>query len=269
MYNVHRMKIVLVNPPHTAIGSRIPDDHLPPLGLLSVGGPLIDAGHNVVLIDAEFGPMSFESVADAVFDAAPDIMMIGHSGSTSAHPTALAIAERIKLRNARILIVYGGVFPTYHWRDILGGTNAFDVIVRGEGEDTIVRLVQALEKGENLEGVKGIAFRDVHGNSVDTPPAQAIANLDGYRTGWELIDHRRYSYWGANALSSCNFLGVARICVAIVASGVFGHAGGIATLSCLPVKSRGSIEKRASNSSTSRMKIRRPRGARGRIFWMR
>ena len=33
------MRIVLINVPHPAIGSRIPDDHLPPLGLLSVGGP--------------------------------------------------------------------------------------------------------------------------------------------------------------------------------------------------------------------------------------
>jgi hypothetical protein len=34
---------LLLNPPHTAIGSRIPREHLPPLGLLSVGGPLLDA----------------------------------------------------------------------------------------------------------------------------------------------------------------------------------------------------------------------------------
>lgn len=47
--------IVLLNPPHTAIGSRIPREHLPPLGLLSVGGPLIDAGFDVHLVDAEFG----------------------------------------------------------------------------------------------------------------------------------------------------------------------------------------------------------------------
>jgi anaerobic magnesium-protoporphyrin IX monomethyl ester cyclase len=33
------MKLVLINPPHTAIGSRIPDHHLPPRGLLSLGGP--------------------------------------------------------------------------------------------------------------------------------------------------------------------------------------------------------------------------------------
>jgi hypothetical protein len=51
------MKITIINPPHTAIGSRIPDVHLPPLGLLSVGGPLIDAGFDVELLDAEFGPL--------------------------------------------------------------------------------------------------------------------------------------------------------------------------------------------------------------------
>jgi len=44
------MKIVLINPPHTAIGSRVPDDHLPPLGLLAIGGPLIDAGHDLRLV---------------------------------------------------------------------------------------------------------------------------------------------------------------------------------------------------------------------------
>lgn len=43
-------KILLLNPPHTAIGSRVPDDHLPPLGLLAIGGPLLDAGFAVELL---------------------------------------------------------------------------------------------------------------------------------------------------------------------------------------------------------------------------
>ena len=61
------MNIVLINPPHTAIGSRVPDDHLPPLGLLALGGPLIDAGHEVRLVDAEFGPMPLDTlVRDAL-----------------------------------------------------------------------------------------------------------------------------------------------------------------------------------------------------------
>ena len=49
------MRILIVNPPHLSIGSRIPREHLPPLGLLCVGGSLIDAGHDVTLLDAEIG----------------------------------------------------------------------------------------------------------------------------------------------------------------------------------------------------------------------
>lgn len=47
------MRILILNPPHPAIGSRIPKEQLPPLGLLSIGGPLLDAGHDVTLLDAE------------------------------------------------------------------------------------------------------------------------------------------------------------------------------------------------------------------------
>ncbi|MFK0382886.1 magnesium-protoporphyrin IX monomethyl ester anaerobic oxidative cyclase [Agrobacterium sp. NPDC090273] len=190
------MKICIVNPPHTAIGSRVPDDHLPPLGLLAIGGPLIDAGHDVSLIDAEFGPMSIAAILSDIMAAAPQAVLIGHSGSTSAHPTALAIAQAIKAADDQILLIYGGVFPTYHWQDVLSETDAFDVIVRGEGELTATVLIDALETGRPLATVNGIAFRDDDGRARATAPAQAIADLDSFRVGWELIDHDRYSYWG-------------------------------------------------------------------------
>ncbi|MEG3003098.1 MAG: hypothetical protein RR855_21370, partial [Comamonas sp.] len=60
------MHITLVNPPHTAIGSRMPQEHLPPLGLLAVGGPLIDAGFAVRLVDAELGPMALAAIVQQV-----------------------------------------------------------------------------------------------------------------------------------------------------------------------------------------------------------
>jgi anaerobic magnesium-protoporphyrin IX monomethyl ester cyclase len=192
----YSMKIIIINPPHTAIGSRIPDDHLPPLGLLAIGGPLIDAGHEVSLIDAEFGPMPLSNIAAEALARKPDIVLIGHSGSTSIHPTALVIARSLKQSEPGLRILYGGVYPTYHWRDILVETSDFDVIVRGEGEDTIVRLVKALGEGGDLANVAGIAFKSAAGQPVATRPAQAISCLDDYRVGWELIDHSRYSYWG-------------------------------------------------------------------------
>ena len=77
------MRILLINVPHHSIGSPIPDDHLPPLGLLAIGGPLIDDGHEVRLIDGEFGPMSTSAIVAEGCGFRPDAVLFGHSGSTS------------------------------------------------------------------------------------------------------------------------------------------------------------------------------------------
>lgn len=189
------MRILLINPPHPSIGSRIPREHLPPLGLLSVGGPLIDAGHEVRLLDAEFGPMSTRKIVERVVAFAPEAILVGHSGSTSGHPIVAEITRAIRAVLPKTWIVYGGVFPTYHWREVLAEEPQIDVIVRGEGEETGPRIVHALEADAPLEAVSGIAYRK-QGVPFATAPAPLIRDLDAFRVGWELIDHSRYSYWG-------------------------------------------------------------------------
>jgi anaerobic magnesium-protoporphyrin IX monomethyl ester cyclase len=189
------MKLLLLNPPHPAIGSRIPDEHLPPLGLLSLGGPLIDAGHEVKLLDGEFGPMSLESIVAEATRFMPDVVMMGHSGSTSGHPSAMRVARAIREALPSVKIVYGGVFPTFHWVEIMRGEPVIDVIVRGEGERVAVELVAVLAGGRSLASVRGIVWRE-NGSPRVNPPAPSIENLDDWRVGWELIDHSRYTYWG-------------------------------------------------------------------------
>jgi anaerobic magnesium-protoporphyrin IX monomethyl ester cyclase len=189
------VRILLINVPHPAIGSRIPDDHLPPLGLLAIGGPLIDDGHEVRLIDGEFGPMPVETLVAEAARWAPDAVLFGHSGSTSGHPVIAKVARDIAEVLPGVVVIYGGVFPTYHWREVLAEEPYVTAIVRGEGEETARRLMAAIEDGEDFEGVPGIAWRDAAGVHA-TRPAPIIRDLDAYRVGWELIDHARYSYWG-------------------------------------------------------------------------
>jgi anaerobic magnesium-protoporphyrin IX monomethyl ester cyclase len=189
------MKITLINPPHTAIGSRLPNEHLPPLGLLCIGGPLIDAGFSVDLMDAELAPMSLDEIVNDAHSRQPDIIMIGHSGSSSIHITVMELSFKLKQRLKDVIIIYGGVHPTYHWDEILLESDCIDIIVRGEGEKTSLNLLQALSQKKPLERVEGIAFRN-NGKIHSTPPAPFIDNLDEYRVGWELIDHTLYSYWG-------------------------------------------------------------------------
>jgi len=206
------MKILLLNPPHPSIGSRIPREHLPPLGLLSLGGPLIDAGHEVELLDAEFGPMPVGQIVSNTRRYAPQVVLLGHSGSTSGHPGAMQVARAIRSALPHSWMVYGGVFPTFHWPEIMEQEPEIDVIVRGEGEETIVRLVTALEQGRALDEIPGIVFRPGTvpnaprrsapteragiGPACANAPAPLITDLDACRVGWELIDHGRYTYWG-------------------------------------------------------------------------
>jgi anaerobic magnesium-protoporphyrin IX monomethyl ester cyclase len=190
------MRIVLINIPHPAIGSRIPKEQLPPLGLLCVGGPLIDDGHDVRLIDGEFGPMPIDQIVAETVAARPDAVLFGHSGSSSGHPIIAMVARAVVQALPEVRIVYGGVHPTYFWREILRDEPWVQAVVRGEGEETARQVMRALEEGMPLAAIDGIAFRDGQGAPVATPAARVIADLDAYRIGWELIDHSRYSYWG-------------------------------------------------------------------------
>ena len=187
------MRITLLHPPHTAIGSRVPRENLPPFGLLSIGGPLIDAGHDVGLVNADLGPMTEPEILGAIVETRPEAVLIGHSGSTSVHPTVLSLARQIKARMPDVVIIYGGVWPSYHWREVLSEAQEIDVIVRGEGEATTPKLIASL--GGDLARVPGIAYRR-NGTPYATAPAPMIQNLDDYRIGWELMDFKRHSYWG-------------------------------------------------------------------------
>jgi anaerobic magnesium-protoporphyrin IX monomethyl ester cyclase len=189
------MRILIVNPPHPAIGSRIPREQLPPLGLLCVGGALIDDGHNVTLLDAEIGNLPHSQILEKVISHQPQIVLIGHSGSTSAHPIVVELTKLFRTHLSKITIIYGGVFPTYHYRDILAREPQIDIIVRGEGESTVPKLINAIGSDRDLSQVEGIAFRQ-NGQIFETAPAQMIDDLDAYRVGWELIDHKNYSYYG-------------------------------------------------------------------------
>ncbi len=189
------MRLTLMNPPHTAIGKRVPREHLPPLGHLAIGGPLIDAGHNVTLLNADPAPMDDPAIIAALVARAPQAVLIGHSGSTSAHPAVLRLARAIRAALPRTHIIYGGVYPSHHWREVLEECPAVDVTVRGEGEVTAPRLIAALEAGVDLTSITGIAFRR-NGRPHATAPAPMLRDLDSARVGWEVVDLTRHSYRG-------------------------------------------------------------------------
>ena len=186
------MKVLLINPPYQTITSNFGVGHQVPLGLLMIGGPLLDAGHEVRLLDAECRRSSIRAIVREVRGWGPDVVMTGHAGSTPAHPTCIRMLRAIKDSSPGVLTVYGGVYPTYHADRILAEEPAVDLIVRGEGEATTADLVHALQSrgiavGPHLEQVPGLAYR-AGGEVVLTDARPPIPDLDGWRVGWDLIE---------------------------------------------------------------------------------
>jgi anaerobic magnesium-protoporphyrin IX monomethyl ester cyclase len=182
------MRVLLINPPYQTLTSNLGVGHQVPLGLLMVGGPLIDAGHEVRLMDAERRRLSVRAVVREVraFDA--DVVMTGHAGSTPAHPVCVRMLRAIRAECPSVLTVYGGVYPTYHAAQIIDAEPAADVVVRGEGEAAPAEVLRAMQApGGRLDDVAGIAFRR-DGRAVLTPDRPPLRDLDAPRTAWELIE---------------------------------------------------------------------------------
>jgi anaerobic magnesium-protoporphyrin IX monomethyl ester cyclase len=99
------MKVLLINPPYQTITSNYGVGHQIPLGMLMVGGPLIDAGHEVRLLDAESRRLNLETIVDEVRRWGPDVVMTGHAGSTPAHPTCIRMLEAIKRGSPGVVTV--------------------------------------------------------------------------------------------------------------------------------------------------------------------
>lgn len=206
------LRIALVNAPLQSAVCDHGVGHQMPLGLLMVGGPLLDAGFSVTLIDAAGRHLPDERIVENVAHFSADVVMIAHVGSTQAHPCCLRVLRAIKAALPHVVTVYGGVFPTYH-KEILVEHPEVDVIVRGEGEVTALDLVQTLAVAQSerrradvdLSGVAGIVWR--RGETVVMNPSRTVLeDLDRHRVGWELVeDWDQYQAFGLGRAAVVQF----------------------------------------------------------------
>ena len=197
-------RIVLINPARHFIANEIGLGYLIPLGLVCIGGPLIDAGFTVKLIDHDLYGWPMDKLIHEVADFQADYILLGHSGSTAAHKTALKTIRAVHQALPKIKVVYGGVYPSYADRVVMNECEEIDAIVRGEGEQTIVGLIRTWEQSDDLSYVDGVTWRrgsELIVNRSRTP----IQNLDEYRPGWELVDWPRYSMFGFHHAAGMQF----------------------------------------------------------------
>src|ERR1700736_1602871 len=158
-----------------------------PLGLLAVATPLLRAGYSVQLIDSTITPNYKKRLLEEVRDA----LCLGISLVTGPMiRETVEIGGAVKVANPDFPVILGGWHPSLLPKQTLEA-DYIDIVVKGQGEDSLLDVVQHLENRAPLDLVPGIGFkRDSKliftterplRPIVDSPPkAYHIADFDAY-----------------------------------------------------------------------------------------
>lgn len=155
------MKVILIAPPimdnvNGQLCSIAMDAHreCPPYGMYLLQAVLEDSGHEVVFIDLiASGSYSIQDQLDDLDDAG----LVGIGATSMSWPTALLVIKQVKEYRPDLPIVAGGIHPTMFDQYVLSAFPV-DYVVRGEGEQAITALVEAMETGGPLEDVPNLSW---------------------------------------------------------------------------------------------------------------
>lgn len=188
--------VLLVNPPERSELSTVMGIKSPPLGLMSLAAYLEKNGVPVEILDANilgYGPR--RAALEARRSGAG---IVGLTATTPIVKSAIATMEAIREEAPHVVGVMGGVHPTFMPQEVLGSCPALDVVVRGEGEETLLELARSLDGfsweglggrspgsarrsqfAERVSRVAGTACREPGGDAVRlAPQRQLIRDLD-------------------------------------------------------------------------------------------
>ena len=157
-----------------------------------LAGSLRAAGYDPVIYDAMSAWHTYDDIGQRIRDEKPDV--VGTTAFTAGIVDALKVLKLAKEVDPRITTIIGNSHPTYCYDEILSAPdNPVDYIVMGEGEETVVELMNCLASGGDPVKVRSIAFKQ-DGNVTVTPPRPFIKDLDSLPMAWDLVDWKLYTY---------------------------------------------------------------------------
>ncbi|RJP29002.1 MAG: radical SAM protein [Candidatus Omnitrophota bacterium] len=169
------MKLLLVNPPYLEdvySGFKHAVQVQIPLGLAYIAASAIQEGAEVEILDANAEQLSIEQTISKILLSDSDI--IGLSSTTLMIPIIAKLAREVK-RQSNKKIIIGGPHVTFFPEETLTGLPEVDIIVMGEGEETVKELIR--NSFGNLFNIRGIAFRD-KGKIIVNHSRERIEDLD-------------------------------------------------------------------------------------------
>lgn len=175
-----KIKVILINPPFL-LEERYGDlkkfgAATEPLGLAYLAANLEKYGYQVSIIDSPVLGFDIKKTVQVVYQEKADL--IGITVLTTMYVISKKLAQAIKEQIPQVKIVMGGAHPTALPRETLKDIKEIDFVCVGEGEHTMVLLVEALSNHKSLSVIDGLAFRDKQGQIIVNQPRKPQADLD-------------------------------------------------------------------------------------------
>jgi len=149
--------------PGSHIFSKYP---VPRLGSVLLATILKERGYRVRVF--------IEDLAEPVWSEINQADLVCLSTITSTAPRTYLLADRFRAMG--LPVVLGGPHVTFLAEEALLHA---DFVIRGEGENSLLELLSALEKGSpRLSEIKGLSYRDRNGTTVHNPAADFVQDLD-------------------------------------------------------------------------------------------
>ncbi len=198
---LHPVKICIVRTPTLTSVGAVGQDAVPPIGPAYITGSLEAAGHIVSAVDAVGLALDqysrypgYENVyahgltpGEIPAHIPKDVQVIGISSMFSVEwPLTRKVIAAVRAAFPSTPIVLGGEHVTAAPEFSLGSSPAVDVAVLGEGEETILDLLDAYATGRDYATVNGIVFRR-DGEFVRTPKRDRVREIDEIpKPAWSL-----------------------------------------------------------------------------------
>ena len=163
---------------------------MPPITLAYLAAALDEAGVPVRVYDEAAAPEDKEGLVSTLRGWRPELVCL--SATTVTMPAVERVSRLVRATLPEARVVMGNIHANLFYESILKRGDA-DIVVHGEGEETIVELVEALSSpAPALEEVAGISFL-ADGEVVSTPVRPYIEDLDTLPfPAWHLFPIEKY-----------------------------------------------------------------------------
>ena len=146
-----------------------------PLGLGYISSVLKQKGHEVDCLNLNhYNGTAKELIHKKLDKKKYDFVC---TGNASGYNVTENVVRAVKSHRPKVKIIVGGIMITAEPLTIFKLLNP-DYAVIGEGEVTIIELLNTLENKKTPKDVKGIIYKDDSGKIIFTQPRDPVENLD-------------------------------------------------------------------------------------------